>query len=495
MISRRLLGGLALCAVVFGSVTTRITLGQGQAQASSEEFQKSVVPVLSKSCIACHNDRARMGNLSLQVYTDGATALAHPEVWQKVLNKLAAGEMPPRNAAPVPSAEVAAVIAWIKSVPGVSDTTPAPTIGAGRVTARRLNRVEYNNTIRDFLAVAARPADQFPVDDSGYGFDNNGDVLSVSPLLMEKYMQAAKDISRLAVYGESVPEKPTRLVRLLNRRSPDAHDVLSSGNAGVYLPYSLRGAMYGTFTFPVDGEYEFRLRIANFRGDNDADLPDDEKARRADEQRKLAEQRRLERLKAEAAGVPPAPRVRRDPTPEELKAREEAARKAAPPRKLILAVDGAPVISTVIEGNSSFGYSQGEFTARVAVTAGTHVLRASYPELANLANPLENINPDMRRGLFVDYLDIVGPFSPSTARPASYQKIFTCAQSTPRCARTILTTLLERAYRRPVTEGEIAAKLALVTLAQREGDTFQEGIRLALQAILASPSFLFRIEA
>ena len=493
---KRALGALAVCAAVFGSLTTRITIGQTQPVASPEAFQQTVVPVLSQRCFGCHNDRARLGNLSLEAYTDPAAALGHPEVWQKVLNRLTAGEMPPRNATPLAPAELAAVLAWIKNVPGVSAGASVPTTGsAGRVTARRLNRVEYNNTIRDLLGVAARPADQFPVDDSGYGFDNNGDVLSVSPLLMEKYMQAAKDISRLAVYGESVPEKPTRLVRLLNRRSPDAHDVLSSGNAGVYLPYSLRGAMYGTYTFPVDAEYEFRLRIANFRGDNDADLPDDEKARRAEEQRKLAEQRRLERLKAEAAGVPQAPRVRRDPTPEELKAREEAARKAAPPRKLILAVDGAPIISTVIEGSTSFGYSQGEFTARVAVKAGERFLRASYPELANLDNPLENINPDMRRGLFVDYLDIVGPFNPSTARPASYQKVFICAETTPRCGRAIVTSLLERAYRRPATDAEIASKLALVTLAQREGDTFQEGIRLALQAILASPNFLFRIEA
>jgi hypothetical protein len=497
MISRRLLGGLAVCAAVFGSLTTRITLGQAQPQASPEDFQQAVVPVLSTRCLGCHNDRARMGNFSLQAYTDPSAALAHPEVWQKVLNKLVAGEMPPRNVTPLTAAELAGVIAWITRVPGVSEITPVAATGsAGRVTARRLNRVEYNNTIRDLLGVAARPADQFPVDDSGYGFDNNGDVLSVSPLLMEKYMQAAKDISRLAVYGEAVPEKPTRIVRLLNRRSPDAHDVLSSGTAGIYLPYSLRGAMYGTFTFPVDAEYEFRLRIANFRGDNDADLPDEEKARRAEERRTLAEQRRLERLKAgNAAGAAPPPRVPRVLTPEEVKAREEAARNAAPPRKLILAVDGAPVISTVIEGNSSFGYSQGEFTARVAVKAGERFLRASYPELANLDNPLENINPDMRRGLFVDYLDIVGPFNPSTARPASHRQIFRCAETTTRCARTILASLLERAYRRPVTEAEISAKLALVTLAQREGDTFQEGIRLALQAILASPHFLFRIEA
>ena len=372
------------------------------------------------------------------------------------------------------------------------------------MTARRLNRVEYNNTIRDLLGVAARPADEFPVDDSGYGFDNNGDVLSISPMLMEKYMQAAEKISRLAVYGETVPPKPTRLVRLMNRRSQDAYDVLSEGNSGMYLPYSLRGAMYGTYTFPVDGEYEFRLRIANFRGESDADLTDEERARRAEERRKLFEARRLEREKAQAAagggtaaparggraGGPP----RREPTPEELKARDEAARKAAPPRQLVLSVDGAPIITTVIEGSGAFGYSQGEFTARATVKAGERFLRASYPELANLADPRENINPDMRRGLFVDYLDIVGPFNPSKEPPASYKRIFICNQTTPQCARTILSTLMERAYRRPVTEDELKAKLDLVALAQREGDTFQEGIRLALQAILASPNFLFRIE-
>ncbi len=377
---------------------------------------------------------------------------------------------------------------------------------AGRVTARRLNRVEYNNTIRDLLGVAARPADEFPVDDSGYGFDNNSDVLSVSPLLMEKYMQAAETISRLAVYGETLPAKPTRLVRMMNRRSQDAYDtVVTEGNSGVYLPYSLRGAMYGNYTFPVDGEYEFRLRIANFRGD-DADITDDERARRAEERRKLFEQRRLEREKAAAAAaaagtpVPPggggrAGGPRREPTPEELKARDEAARKAAPPRKLVLSVDGAPVITTVIEGTGAFGYSQGEFTARATVKAGERFLRASYPELADLADPRENINPDMRRGLFVDYLDIVGPFSPSTAPPASYTKIFICNQTTTQCAKTILSSLMERAYRRPVTEEELKSKLDLVALAQKEGDTFQEGIRLALQAILASPNFLFRIEA
>ena len=501
--TQRKCAALFVCAAVAAGFATRTLNGQAQAtQAHAAEFQQDVLPVLAKSCLGCHSDKARAGNLSLEALRDPATTATHTDIWRSVLDKVSAGAMPPPTAKALTAAERTAVLDWITKLPGLGAATSTQAM-AGRVTARRLNRVEYNNTIRDLLGVAARPADEFPVDDSGYGFDNNGDVLSVSPMLMEKYMQAAEKISRLAVYGEAVPPKPTRLVRLMNRRSQDAYDTsVSEGTSGIYLPYSLRGAMYGNYTFPVDGEYEFRLRIANFRGD-DADITDEERARRAEERRKLFEQRRLEREKAlaeaKASGAAaPAARgggARREPTPEELKARDEAARKGAPPRKLILTVDGAQVISTVIEGTGTFGYSQGEFTSRATVKAGERFIRASYPELANLDTPLQNINPDMRRGLFVDYLDIVGPFNASTEPPASYNKIFICKQKTPQCARTILSTLMEQAYRRPVTEDEIKSKLELVTLAQGEGDSFDEGIRLALQAILASPNFLFRIES
>ena len=324
--------------------------------ASEEAFHKDVQPFLAKNCYLCHNEKLSTANLNLSAFTSAELAERKPEVWDKVLEKLASGKMPPAGR-PVPaSAEVAAVSKWIEAT--LARAGYSQDAGPGRVTARRLNRVEYNNTIRDLLGVAARPADEFPVDDSGYGFDNNGDVLSVSPLLMEKYMAVAKNISRLAVYGEPLPPKPTRIARLLNRRSPDADDVLSSGNAGTYLPYSLRGAMYGTWVSPVDAEYEFRLRIANFRGDT-GDLTDEQKAQQAAERKKRFEEFKAARAKAAAAGLPPP-----GPTPEQLKAREEASRKAAPPRKLIFAVDGKPVITEVIEGDSAYGYSRGEFTVR-----------------------------------------------------------------------------------------------------------------------------------
>jgi hypothetical protein len=152
----------------------------------------------------------------------------------------------------------------------------------------------------------------------------------------------------------------------------------------------------------------------------------------------------------------------------------------------------------VVEGTTAFTYSRGEIVARTKLKAGEHFLRASFPELADLKDPHENINPDMRRALFVDYLEILGPYDPSTEPPASYRKIFICGhapgQHNAQCARKVISNLMEQAYRRPVTEAELASKLNLVALVRKDGDTLEAGVRLALQAILSSPDFLFRIE-
>ena len=434
----------------------RVVLGQARV-ADDASFQKTVQPFLAKNCFACHNEKLKTANLSLEGFHDAASAARQPEVWGKVLDKLSAGKMPPPGLPPIPKAEVAAVTSWIEGMvkQPAANREPDP----GRVTAHRLNRVEYNNTIRDLLGVSVHPADEFPVDDSGYGFDNIGDVLSVSPMLMEKYMAAANQVARLAVYGETLPAKPSRLTRLLNSRSGDA----AENSKGGYLPYSIRGAMYGTWVFPVDGEYEFRLRVANFRGDTEDRLP-------------------------------------RERTPEEGKARREA-RKIAPRVKLVLALDGAPIITGAVESEAAVSADERflpEYTARVPVKAGERFLRASFPEFADLDDPRQNITPKLRRWVFVDYLDIVGPFNPSVEPPQSYRRIFICGhtkgQHRPECARLIVENLVRRAYRRPVTPQEIDAKLKLVSLKQKEGDSLEEGVRLALKAILVSPNFLFRVE-
>jgi hypothetical protein len=484
----------ALSAALLSSVL--LVWPQHAAAQNGQTFDSRIRPFLARNCAACHNARRNTANLDLDSFADEAAAAMKPEIWVKVREKLVTGKMPPPPDPAPPKEDIAAVANWIEEVlkgSGYGSDNP------GRPVARRLNRVEYNNTIRDLLAVPIRPADEFPVDDSGYGFDNVGDVLTVSPMLMEKCLAAAETVSRLAIYGAALPDKPTRLVRLLNRRSPDVNDI-ANNLYGVPLPYSMRGAMYGVWVFPADAEYEFRLRIANFRG-GDVVVNSSNGPGRGGRGGGASGQ--------PGAGVAvsgqPGPgrggrgRGGRAPlTTDQLRAREEAARQAAPPRKLILTVDGAPVITDVVEGTTTFGYDRGEFTGRLTVKAGAHNLRASFPELADLPDPRQNLNPDQRRALFVDYLDIVGPYHPSHEPPPSYRKVFLCdhapGRHTAACARKAVESVMRRAYRRPVTPAEVEGKYKLVAVARKEGDSLDEGVRLALQAILVSPDFLFHLE-
>jgi hypothetical protein len=432
-----------------------------QAQTPAESFTQTVLPVLSKNCISCHNDRLQTGGLSLEAFRDPALALQRPEVWAKVLDKVNAGAMPPAPRAPLSAADRSAVMGWIEKNAGAAPVTlDAASADPGRVTARRLNRTEYNNTIRDLLGVSIRPANEFPVDDAGYGFDNIGDVLSLSPLLMEKYMNAARTVSRVAVYGESYPAKPALVARYLPKKFQD--DMPTTGNE---MPYSYRGAAYGTLHVPVDAEYEIHFRYYNYRGGTDMVAPDAPARGAAAGSGAAAAQGNAPQggAPADAGAVPPAGRGRsagagagrgggagaaRPPlTPEQRAAALEAARKAAPPEPVVFNLDGQVLYTYTVEGNGNSDYAHGDDVFRAKLSAGDHVVRVSFPALANLANPRTNVNPDKRRRLSIGYIDVLGPYNASTAPPSSYKKIFVCAERTPACARQIIENLVTRAYR------------------------------------------------
>ena len=155
-------------------------------------FAGQVVPLLKTYCTRCHGGKRPRAGLALDVYADDAAALKHPDVWDKVADKLRAGEMPPGKRRRPGPAEVAGLTAWIEARTAKLDCTARRL--PGRVTLRRLNRAQYNNTIRDLLGVDFHPADDFPADDVGYGFDNIGDVLSMPPILLEKYLAAADKV-------------------------------------------------------------------------------------------------------------------------------------------------------------------------------------------------------------------------------------------------------------------------------------------------------------
>jgi len=496
--------------VIVGVALAYLTWVQGlsgQAPATSpaeDSFQKTVLPVLSKNCFVCHSAKLHTANLNLEAFRDSSAAVKEKDVWNKVLDKISTGQMPPRGL-PAPSkTEVASVTGWIEGLLGKPIGPTIPDGNPGRVTARRLNRVEYKNTVEDLLGVQVKAAEEFPVDDSGYGFDNNGDVLTLSPLLMEKYMSSARKLSQIAVFGETIPPKPTLLALLMPKKGPEAP---STSSSSIILPYSMRGSMYTKLSFPVDAEYEFRVRVLNHRDPFlDYSAPKEQFLA-------LLEAATHKFFETKESGAPPPgaqptggnggngggtpARVRgprRPLTPEELQARLEKSRKAYPPVEMALTIDGKKVLSSFIEGDTSYEYDRGAFIVRVPLKAGEHYIRASFPELADVDDPRRNINPDGRRRLYVEFTEVAGPYNPSSAPSESHKKIFICEEKTPACARRIVENLSQLAFRRPVTAAEIDPLAGLVALAQRQGDSFDEGVRLAVQAILISPSFLFRTE-
>jgi hypothetical protein len=365
-----------------------------------------------------------------------------------------------------------------------------------------LNRAEYNNTVRDLLSVYVTPAEEFPVDDSGYGFDNIGDVLTISPLLMEKYLSAARRLSRLAIYGDTLPSKPTVLAVFMPKKGLAEAVGMASG---ITLSYSMRGALCTRYIFPMDAEYEIRVRIRNHRDLNGIkyDAPKDEFLSSFEAALHGPPGLQEGALPEPGARRPGGPagtagrggRVpRRPPTPEELKAREEKDRLEFPPLELRVTLDGKEIAEDFIEGNTNYKYDRGDVITRVPITAGEHYFRASFPELANLDDPRRNINPDGRRRIYVEQAEVAGPYNPKPGPPESRKRIFVCEEHTAACARKIVENLGQRAYRRPVTQREVDQMAGLVALAQRQGDSFDEGVRVALEAMLLSPNYLFRIE-
>jgi len=161
------------------------------ADAVEVRYQEEIRPILQRFCYDCHGETKQRAGLSLQAYADASAARKDRKTWESVLRVLRAGEMPPEGRPQLSDAQRSQVARWIESeLFPVDCSRPDP----GRVTIRRLNRVEYNNTIRDLTGVDYQPAEGFPADDAGYGFDNIGDVLSLSPLLLEKYLAAAEEV-------------------------------------------------------------------------------------------------------------------------------------------------------------------------------------------------------------------------------------------------------------------------------------------------------------
>jgi hypothetical protein len=193
-VGRRGLHGAALASLLAALILLPEAAASG---GEASPFVERIEPILFEYCYDCHGDGMRRGNLAFDRHGSEAELISDHTLWLAVLKNVRAGVMPPRNRPQPKPDELAALEDWIKREAfGIDEASPDP----GRVTVRRLNRVEYRNTIRDLVGIDYNTLEEFPPDDTGYGFDTVGDVLTVSPMLLEKYLQAAE-----AIVAEAVP--------------------------------------------------------------------------------------------------------------------------------------------------------------------------------------------------------------------------------------------------------------------------------------------------
>ena len=421
-------------------VCTVVARGQTQAETASH------AALVEKNCLSCHNDKSKTAGLSLQGLTL-ADVPARAEIWEKVLRKVKSGDMPPVTARVRPEpAEAQAFAAFLEAtIDRAALAKPNP----GRAAVHRLNRAEYSNAMRDLLAVDVKPGDWLPVDDSGYGFDNIADVLSTSPALLERYMSAARRVSRLAVGDLTL--KPVEEIYDA-KRDPlkgSRNERLSDD-----LPFDSRAGISVQHYFPVDAEYEFEVRFLGV-------TPTGDEAETYPFRIRVPVQAGLH-----SVGVT-SPR-------ENLKIESEVpgrAGGAGPGRG-----GAVPPIPYPVDIRLN-----GRRVKRLDFPTGT-------PEVSKLI--------------------IGGPFNPTgRGTTASRAKIFVCRPATVKeesaCARQILSNLARRAFRRPVSTADVQPLLAfyekgrglgLPAVALAKAGDFESGIQKALEALLVAPEFLFRIE-
>jgi hypothetical protein len=392
--------------------------------------------VIDRYCASCHNERLKTGGLAL----DGSakTPAENPEVWEKVVRKLRPRYMPPAG---LPRPDERTYQALLSSLEASLDNA-APNPGRTD-TFRRLNRTEYQNAIRDLLAVEIDVTALLPSDESSHGFDNVT-VGDLSPTLLERYVSAARKISRLAIGSPS--------------RSPGGDTInlppdLTQEEHFDELPFGTRGGTAVHYTFPLDAEYEIQLRLQRDRNEYIEGLRDTHEV-----------ELMLDGERLQLFTVKPPPQ------------------------------------------GQDHHLADKHLNVRVPVKAGPHVLSVAFPKKQSVLLETErqpyqahfNMDRHPRPQPALYSISINGPYeAKGPGDTPSRRRIFVCTPAKPgeeeACAKRILTTLMRRAYRRPVTDADLQVPLKFYKEARADGG-FEPGIEMALRAVLVSPEFLFRVE-
>lgn len=391
---------------------------------ADEVFKKEIQPLLVEYCYDCHGDGSKEGDFRMDTYKDLSAHLGDRKHWMPVWRNLRSQIMPPSDEAQPSAEEKRKLLSWIEStVFKLDPKKPDP----GRVTIRRLNREEYRNAVFDLLGVEYDTTETFPPDDTGYGFDNIGDVLSMSPLLMEKYLTAAEEVVNLALPEDASAQVP--------RVDFSASDFKNPSVPPTWIPFA-EGAEF-TLNIPAewDGKYQLILQYA-IQGATEATTAEatlqiSHAGEKLTEAKLGWDQRRSIDLTATAkfqAGD------------QSIAVQLKPARQAAENEELLYLTIQRLILQGPLDGKQR-EYSKGH------------------------------------RMIFVD-----GPAPEDPAAATAY-------------ARKIMHSFVSRAFRRPVVESDINRLVEIVDETDKlPGKTFQDGIKQAITACLASPRFLFRME-
>ena len=403
--------------------------------------------LLDRYCVACHNERLRTADLLLD-RLDIEQVAANAEVLEKVVRKLRSGQMPPAGRL---RPDRAAVESFVTALEAALDRAAALAPNPGRVASRRLNRVEYVNAIRDLLELEIDGSELLPSDMAGFGFDNNADVLSMTPGLMARYIAAATKISRAAI--GSPDNRPARQVYSLGFEVQDAR-------MSEQMPFATRGGLAARHLFPLDGDYAFTVRMKrNAAVDTIDGIAEDEHEIQLRVDHKLVTRWRI-------GGRYPGPDPGRVIAPRE----DDVAGQRLHEYRL--------TADDVLE-------------IRMPVEAGQRLVSVAFTDSA--PSPL-----GLRGKPGIDRLFVSGPFDGTVPEDMpSRRRILTCrptgSQDEEPCAREIIAGLARRAYRRPVTSADVDPLLRVYREGRRARD-FDFGIERALEALLSMPQFLLRVE-
>ncbi len=421
--------------------------GWGAAAAAGAEppdFARGVWAFLENHCVGCHGGDEPQAELTLERLRDPASLGPNRKTWEKIVAMTRAGEMPPESEPRPAPEDVEAFVATLQAAFAEVDRNAKP--DPGRVAMRRLNRTEYRNTVRDLLGVDFDPTEDFPADDIGHGFDNIGDVLTLSPVLMERYLAAAESLVNRAI----VPNPPPPPQRHISTRytEPAGANVPMEGNYRVLVSDGGSPLETGPINTPYqwdpEGEYVFRTKLY-------AQTTGDQPVRAA--------------ILLHGQELP------------EPASDEEVGRLAGSVLRPVRILHTFEVTADKPENAQTV-------EVPVPPMPGRHRMAVAIVRPAEGQPPVK---------LYVEYLALRGPLD---TRPASHRRLLACSPDKPQAEQTreVLRRFTRRAYRRLPTDDEVERLAKLVESAQARGDKWEAAMQLAMQAVLCSPKFLFRAE-